>query len=246
MKKLFALTAALLAAAFCGTAFAGGDWGTLVAQMESREKIKREGPAFFAQTALLAPQVSGRELWELSCSAPDPQIRAAASAALVKKWFPEGDPANWRQVNGFFPPASCVPRQIVAVNALFNAVTALSQMPEGKYAAAWLMQRFAQSPMGRLIFIDNMPAPFRKTLDELIAETGMGGCWDSSKIEGPYPFVPVYDGVRTFDYAASRGLQFLDGFGGICSSSGPYAWDRARGAVYRIADPSVNRIWYKD
>lgn len=246
MKKLIALmTAAVLAAAFCGTAFAGDDWDTLVAQMESRQKIKTEGPAFLAQIALLAPSGSDRELWELSCSAPAVQTRAAASAALVKKWFPEGDPANWQQVKGFFPPSSYVPRQIVAVNALFNAVTALSQMPEGKYAAAWLMRQFAQSSMGKLIFIDNMPAPFRKTLDELIAETGMGGYWASSKIEGPYPFVPVYGGVRTYDYAVSRGLQFLDGFGGV-SVSGPYAWDRARGAVYRIVDPSANKIWDND
>ncbi|MPM96101.1 hypothetical protein SDC9_143258 [bioreactor metagenome] len=73
----------------------------------------------------------------------------------------------------------------------------------------------------------------------------MGGDWTSDKIEGPYPFVPVYNGVRTYDYAVSRGLQFLDGFGGI-SASGPYAWDRARGTVYRIVDPSANTIWEKD
>ena len=43
-----------------------------------------------------------------------------------------------------------------------------------------------------------------------------------------------YNGVRTYDYAVSRGLQFLDGFGGI-AASGPYAWDRARGTVYRLS-----------
>lgn len=245
MKKIFVLMlAAALAAVFCGAAAAGDDWDTFVAQMENRQKIKSEGPAFYDQIALLAPAGSERELWELSCSAPNLQTRAAASAALVKKWFPEGDPANWQQVTGFFPPASYVPRQIVAVNALFNAVTALSQMPEGKYAAAYLMRQFAQSSMGKLIFIDNMPAPFRKTLDSLLAETDMGGYWASSKIEGPYPFVPVYNGVRTYDYAMSRGFQFLNGFGGI-AESGPYAWDRANGFVYRLVDPSV-KVWDRD
>lgn len=246
MKKIIALVTltAALAAVFCGAVLAA-DWDAFVAQMESRGKIKSEGPAFLERIALLAPEGSERELWELSCSAPSLQTRAAASTALVKKWFPEGDPANWQRVTGFFPPSSYVPKQIAAVNALFNAVTALSQMPDGKYAAAYLMRQFAQSSMGKLVFIGNMPAQFRKTLDSLIAETDMGGDWTSDKIEGPYPFVPVYNGVRTYDYAVSRGLQFLDGFGGI-SASGPYAWDRARGTVYRIVDPSANTIWEKD
>ena len=94
---------------------------------------------------MLAPAGSDAELFALSMNAPSAETRAAAGAALVKKWFPDGDPANWEKVNGFMSAGSYVPRQIVAVNALYNAVTALSELPDGKYAAAWLMTRFAST-----------------------------------------------------------------------------------------------------
>ncbi|MDO5115617.1 MAG: hypothetical protein Q4D58_05920 [Synergistaceae bacterium] len=244
MKKTAALVILLLTALICcGAASADDRWDKMVAQMESREKIRNEGPAFLSQIALLAPAGSDAELWRLSYSAPSLQTAAAAGVALVKKWFPDGDPANWEEVVGFFPSNSYVPRQLVAVNALFNAVSALSRMEEGKYAAAWLMLRFGESSRGRLIFIYNMPEQFRKTLDRLIAETSMPGYWESDKIEGPWPFVPRYNGTVLYDRAVTENYQFLNGMGGI-AGSGPYAWDRARGFVYRVIDPN-NSIWIK-
>ena len=114
MKKIIAALAAALVAVFsCGAAFADAEWDAFVAEMESRMKIKEEGEAAYTRIALLAPAGSDAELFELSMNAPSVDTRAAAGAALVKKWFPDGDPANWEQIDGFTSPGSFVPRQIV-------------------------------------------------------------------------------------------------------------------------------------
>lgn len=244
MKKFIAAAVVLLAVLSCGAAFADDRWDALVAEMESRIKIKEEGESVYTRIALLAPAGSDRELFALSLKAPSPETRAAAGAALVKKWFPGGDPANWESVKGFWESGNYVPFQIVAVNALFNAVTALTEMPDGKYAAAWLMTRFASSPRATLIFIDSMPAPFRKTLDRLIAETGMPGAWETTRIEGPYPFVPLYNGWVKTDTAMTRGYQFLDGLGRV-AQYGQFAWDRVNGFVYEVFDPA-EEDFYQD
>ena len=183
MKKIIAALAAALVAVFsCGAAFADAEWDAFVAEMESRMKIKEEGEPVYTRIALLAPAGGDAELFDLSMNAPSVETRAAAGAALVKKWFPDGDPANWEQIEGFTSPGSYVPRQIVAVNALYNAVTALAELPDGKYAAAWLMTRFGSTSRAKLIFIDSMPAQFRETLDRLIAETGMPGAWETPRV----------------------------------------------------------------
>ena len=247
MKKFIALAAAALVAMSGTPSAAPADtcWDEFVAREAEREKIHAEGPEYFSKIALLAPQGGDAELWRLSCSAPTQEMRAAASAALVKKWFPGGDPANWESVTGFFPSSSFTPKQLVAVNALFNAVDALSRVEGGKYSAAWLMTRFAKSSRAKLCFIDEMPEYFRKVLDDLIAETKMPGDWSSSRIAGPYPFVPLYGGERSMSYATANGLQFLDGAGAV-ANFGPYAWYRARGFVYRIVDRSDRGFWLRD
>ncbi|MBQ9882504.1 MAG: hypothetical protein IJM42_07855 [Synergistes sp.] len=238
IRKLFAsvMLTVLLCSALPAAAADPAGWDEFVEREMAREKIREEGPGYFSRTALLAPEGSDAELWQLSLAAPTPEVRAAAACALVNKWFPDGDPANWEAVRGFLPASSYVPKQIVAVNALFNAVDALRYSQEGKYAAAWLMMRFASSSRAKLLFIEEMPQYFRNVLDELLAEVKMPGDWSSKKIEGPYPFVPLYDGIRTVNYAITNGLQFIDGTGGL-ASFGYYAWDRANGLVYRVEDP---------
>lgn len=240
MKKITAILCVLaLVACFCGAASAASmDWDTLVTQMEEKEKVYSVGPEFFEKMAEQAPDENEVTLWKLSCSAKLPEERAAASAALVKGLFPEGNPSRWEEVNGFFPTGTYVPRQLVAVNALFNAVMEFMRLEDGKYTAAWLMKEFVKSSRARVIFIDNMPEAFRETLDELLAQVYMGGAWESSKIQGPYPFVPVYGGKCTTTYAIDHHLQFMDGLCGVARStgSGYYGWDREKGYIYRIVD----------
>ena len=239
MKKLHALILSLILIASFGTAaVADEDWDSFVARMKQQEMIKTEGAAYLEQLAAMVPNADYIGLWQISCSAPSLKDRAAAGYALVLNLFPNGDPARWQEVQGFFPPGSYVPAQIVAVNALFNTVIALTQMPEGKYSAAFLMKRFSQSARGMLIFIETTPAVFRETLDTLIAETGLDGDWTTKKVEGIYPFVPVYNGMRTEQFAVTNKLIFLNGYGGV-AQNGPFAWDKLRGYVYRIVAPDA-------
>ena len=71
----------------------------------------------------------------------------------------------------------------------------------------------------------------------LIAETGMPGAWETTRIEGPWPFVPVFNGWVRRERAITEGYQFFDGFA-RAASNGQYAWDRVNGFVYRVYDPS--------
>lgn len=248
MKKMIALAAALTTLLAAGAAFAQeasqpAGWDQFVAQMAQQQQIKN-GEAIVEQLAAAAPQVSDKELWKLSCSAPDLRTQAAASLALVKKLFPNGDPSQWENVSGFFPPSSYMPLQLVAVNALFNAVTAMTDMTgdqEALYGAAWLMTQFGKSSSGKLIFIDNMPQHFRTTLDKLIAATNLPGLWSSSKIEGPWPFVPTYQGTIPDSLAFGNNYQFLNGWGQIANFGG-YAWNRAQGYVYQVISSDDNDI----
>ena len=240
MRRYFAVVFALMLVCCAVPAFAAQNWDEFAARMEMKQQIKDKGPQIMAQVAAQAPALSDKELWKLSCSAPDVQQQAAASVALINKWFPNGDPSQWQQVTGFFPQTSYVPRQIVAINVLFNAVTALSQTPDGKMAAAYLLEMFQKSSLGMITFIGTMPAQFRKTLDALAADTGMiPEMWESKTIEGPYPFVPVYNGYTTYDRAVERNYQFIDGWGGI-AANGSYAWDRAHGYIYQVATEYID------
>lgn len=250
MKRITTMLCALaLAVCFCTAAAAASlDWDSAVAWLNEKEKIYSYGPELFEKTASQAPDEDEATLWEISCGAQLPEERAAASAALVKELFPDGDPSRWEEVNGFFPTGTYVPRQLVAVNALFNAVTEFMRIEDGKYTAAWLMKEFVKSSRARVIFIDNMPEEFRETLDSLLAQVNMGGAWESSKVQGPYPFVPKYGGVRTTAYAADYGLQFMDGMCGVARSTGfgYFGWDRANGRLYRLVDHSEGDMRYKE
>ena len=231
------LCAAVIAASgICTASAKAADWNDFSAHMEQQAKIRNEGAAFMEQLKNQAPGGDNKTLWEASCKASSPQERAAASYALMLKLLPNGDPSKWEEVKGFFDTSSYMPNQIVAVNALFNAVTALYQMPEGKYAAAYLMQEFGKSSRGKIIFIETTPKEFRATLDALIAETGLEGDWSSEKVEGPYPFVPRYAGVKTRQNAMTSNRIFLDGYGSI-ATNGNFAWDRFKKEIYTIIDP---------
>ena len=234
MKKTFVIAVMVLTAFWALPALAASDWDSFVAQMESEQRLKTDGPVIVAQVAQMAPQATDKELWNLSCNAPSVETRAAASVALVNKLFPSGDPSRWQEVQGFFPPQSYIPLQLVAVNALYNAVTALSQMPNGKLGAAYLMTQFGKSAIGKLYFVDNMPSQFRKTMDTLVAETPLAGDWSSETIEGTAQIVPVYNNVIVASAVQdNNNFQFINGMG-LVANEGPYSWDRAHGYIYKL------------
>jgi hypothetical protein len=244
MKKILAvIAAALLLAAFAAPVLAASDWNSMVADMQKREKIKETGAAVLQNIRELEPSGSEKELWSMLWSG-EPKWRAAAALALVDRMFPGGDPSKWEQVTGFIGKGSRQPRQLAAMDGLFVAVEEMRKLPDGVWGSALLLSQFGRSGMGKVQFIDELPAGMREVLDDVIAQTGLPGDWSSKRVRGRLPLLPVYNGFITRDAADSRQMQYLDGFGSI-SGNGRYAWDRDRGYIYEVIEESDWRsdIW---
>lgn len=237
MKKSALLTAALMFLAILSIvvpAFAATDWDTFAAQMEKRDKIKVTGEAVLNDMRSIAPEGSEENLWRMLWNG-ETRSRAAAAVALVDRMFPDGDPSRWQEVSGFLPNRGVQPRQLVAMDGLFVAVLALKELPDGVWGAAYLLDNFGKSGIGKVKFIDEIPADLKEAIAEIVAETGIPGDWSSSMIRGRMPLLPSYRGAISRDTADSRNMQYLDGYGAL-AANGRYAWDRDNGYVYDVVD----------
>ena len=239
MKKIVLVMMFVLLFSVCSApAFADDKWDAFVAKMEQQAKIKEIGLPVIEALRQSAPQGTEEELWQMSKSG-EAKARAAAAVALVDKMFPGGDPSRWEEVRGFLPRRSVQPRQLLAVDALFSAVSAMRELPDGVWGSAYMLDLFGKSAMGRLKFIDDIPAELRTVLDKVIEETQLRGDWSSSVIRGRMPLLPSYRGYITRNRADSEAMQFLDGYGSL-SGNGRYAWDRERNYIYEIIDDSFD------
>ena len=242
VKWTAALILVLAFALYSVPVFAASDWDTFVAEMQKREKIKDTGAAVVADMLDIAPGGSETELWKRIWEG-EPRWRAAAAVALIYRVFPNGDPSRWQEVSGFEPQQSFQPRQLIAIDALFAAVDALSRMPDGIWGSAYLLDLFGKSGMGKIIFIEEIPEGMDKVISDVISETGLPGDWSIKRVRGRLPLLPVYRGYITRSSADSRNMQYLDGYGAL-ASNGSYAWDRDRGYFYQVAeDNGFPDVW---
>lgn len=234
MKKLLALALLLLAPAF--PAFASGDWDAFVERYQKQENIKVLGRKTIEELRRERPQGSESDLWAMLGSR-DARTRAAAGVALVDEMFPDGNPGRWGEIRGFMPRGSALPRQLMAMDGLFAAVIALADLPDGIWAAAYLMGMFGESGLGKVKFIDEIPCELAKALPFIIEKTGLPGDWTIGKVRGRLPLRPRDGGCTTRDRADLRRMEYVDG-GGSIASNGSYAWDRDSGIIYRVIDGS--------
>lgn len=242
VKSIVIVFLAVTIGLFAMPLFAASDWDTFTAEMEKRSKIKDTGTAIIADMRDIAPQGTDIELWN-KLWVGEPRWRAAAAVALIDRIFPQGDPSKWEEVSGFASNRSVQPRQLIAIDALFVAVDALRQIPDGVWGSAYLLQQFGKSGWGKVMFIEEIPAGFDQTLKDVIVATGLTGDWSVKRLRGKLPLLPIYRGYITRDSADSRNLQYLGGYGSI-ASSGRYAWDRDRGYVYEVMDDNSDKdIW---
>lgn len=241
--KYIAVILLVLAISFFSVpVFAASDWDTFTAEMEQRSKIKDTGSAIVADMLDIAPQGTEMELWNKLWDG-EPRWRAAAAVALINKMFPDGDPSRWQEISGFVPQRSAVPRQLMAMDALFVAVDSLRKLPDGVWGSAYLLYLFGKSGMGKVIFIEEIPEGMDKVLEEIISATSLPGDWSVKKIRGKLPLLPSYRGYVTRDTADFRNMQYLDGYGSI-AANGEYVWDRDKGYVYKVIEDSSGRdVW---
>lgn len=235
-KSVIAAVLMAIVLALSAPAFAAADWDTFVADMQRRSNIKEMGPSVLRDIRAIEPSGTEYELWSKLWSG-EPKMRAAAGLAIIDRIFPNGDPARWEEVRGFLSKHSLQPRQLAAMDGLFVTIAALKELPDGVWASAYLLDSFGKSAMGRVKFIDEIPADLRPVIDEVLSKTGLPGDWTSKKIRGKMPMLPVYRGYIRSDAADFLNMEYLDGYGSI-SGNGPYVWDRDRGYIYKVFDDS--------
>lgn len=243
---LLALAGACLLASKTAAAGPLEDWA---AQIEARDAGMAQVEGFKAELLGEASQVSPRERWRrLVKGEPTAREQAAEALALVEELFPDGDPANWDDVKGFWLPAD-VPKPLAAFDAVFLGVEALLSMedPRAPWAARWLAERLAVSDRARTAAFRTAPGEVRRMLEALaeVAPPPPTGGWPSGVAKGDLPYARAASGWITEARATMEGMTFLDASGVPKGGTGPYAWDRERGRLYRVVFDE-DRIWIYD
>ncbi|MEG1641651.1 MAG: hypothetical protein RR272_00915 [Synergistaceae bacterium] len=209
-------------------------WDEFVAKMEKKEKIETVGLPVLEQYKANPVSGSELELWNKLWESSNAE-KSRVAVTLISQMFPDGDVSRWEEIDGFIEHATLRPRQLLALDALFVAISSLSTNDKDIWAASYLLQQFSKSSAGNLKFIAEMPEGLRPTIDKIIAVTGLTGVWETTKTTGKMPLLPAYQGTITRSLADDRNMTYLDGFGRI-ASNGSYAWDRDRGYLYKVKE----------
>lgn len=231
LSVLFLVTCVVLTVTPAG-AVPSKTWDEYVMEVNRKDKVTLEGPKVLEKYT----QESNKSEYELWCSLRDKHGRADAVTAvtMINKMFPNGDPSRWNEVTGFIRN-SMRPRQLMAIDAFFAALDALSRSDEDIWGAALLLQKFCKSSRGKFMFIDTMPKEARPILDRIVAKTGIKSVWKTSKFKGNLPLCPRYRGIKSRSLVIKYDMQYIDGAGRV-ASHGTYAWDRDRGYFYYVKD----------
>ncbi|KUK99639.1 MAG: Uncharacterized protein XE12_1603 [Synergistales bacterium 54_9] len=195
-----------------------------------------------------AGDLDGLGLWRsiVGSSTPHRQ-RAADSLKLIEILFPRGDTSRWEDVSGFWYPA-LIPKPLAAFDAVYYAVMGLLELDEegAPWLARELMAGLRRSSRAAHIAMREAPVEYASIvarLDELTGLSPMGG-WPAGELVGNLPFArPVRFSVSA-DWALAMGMTFLDNSGVPASGMGPYAWDRKKGAIYRVTDGLDDDVWW--
>jgi len=196
-----------------------------------------------------AGELDGLGLWRSIIDSSTPHRKRAANALkLIEILFPQGDTSRWEEVSGFWYPA-LIPRPLAAFDAVYYAAMGLLELdePGAPWLARELMSGLRRSSRSAHIAMREAPAeyaPIVAGLDERTGLSPMGG-WPSGELVGSLPFArPVRFSISA-DWALVMGMTFLDNSGVPTSGMGPYAWDRKRGAIYRVTDGSDDGVWWR-
>lgn len=244
---LFLLLAALIGLFQApGPAGASRSFEELVDIYTRKSEIRPEAEAL--RSELLEMTWDSGELDLLgSIMAPSltPEQRAANGLKLIDGLFPGGDPARWESISGFWIPRM-IPKPLAAFDAVFFTAIALLEM--GREGAPWiardLLVDLRRSSRAALLALRIAPEEYLwivETLEELTKMPPMGG-WPEAVIRGKLPFARQVRSAVTETHAIMKEMQFLNS-AGQPTPSGPYAWDRDRGRIYRVVYPDDRYLW---
>ncbi len=193
-----------------------------------------------------APALEERALWEKLWAPLAPREKAALGLRLMEQIYPlRGDPGKWEEIRGFWHP-SMHPRSLAGLDAFFVTLQALLEMeePPASLLAYLLLKEFCTSSRARQIALREGPEIYGFLREELESQNlAPPGGWPRWKGKGTLPLARPVRGYVTVDTALARRMTFLDGYGGIASGLGRYAWDRETGRIYRVIYREDRRIF---
>ena len=244
MKGRNALLCALVFVVLYGTAACASRYDDLLARYEAARIGDVAAAALRTRLAGAAEKPAPLDLWDsLMREGISPELRAANALALLDALVPDGDPARWSEVGGFWRPRE-IPTPLAAVDAILYAAGALAEMndPGAPWLARKLLLALLSDPAAALLFADNGPAEYAMTVDALTRKQVLPphGVWRKDAPVGRLPLAREVRGFVTRDRAYAEGMTFLDAIGRP-AANGVYAWDRIRGRIYEVADD--RRLW---
>ncbi len=217
-------------------------WEELVAVYGAAEE-RRQGVEDLRRELLgeVSSSMGEEELWEALWEKQKPMRRSALALSLVERLFPEGDPARWEEISGFWRP-SMISRSLAALDAVFSAAVSLVEFggEEAESLALQILGRLSRSSRARYHALLNAPEEYRWIL-ERFGRTNPP--LPKGKFIGKLPLAQPVRGWVNEEQALRLGATFLDGFGGVARGSGRYAWDRERGRIYRVRHDD-DRWWF--
>lgn len=241
-KKIVAVIILILAALSFVPAAQADEWDDLLERVRKENMINQKGTEIIAKLRSEAPDGTELELWQLIWFGYE-RPRASAAVALIDKLFPESDPARWEEVGGFITRDTFATRQLAALDALFAAVMIMSKDPDMIWGAAYLLQAFGHSGMGKVIFIDKIPSGLRAAIDKVIEVTGLRGDWSSREELGRFPLLPSFGGYIGYSGGGGPHMQFIDGAGRL-AQNGSLVWNRKNGKIYKIIEKRSRFPWF--
>jgi hypothetical protein len=223
-------------------------WEELVEAYGQKAELEPKAKALGEELLAEAADLQGVELWRHVVDPATPgRQRAADGLKLVREIFPGGEPAGWDEVSGFWLPAM-VPKPLAAFDAVY--FTAIGLLGLDEPGAAWLARQLLtelkRSSRAAHLALREAPAEYETILSHLeeATEPPPVGGWPEGKTTGTLPFArPVRFSVSG-DYAIMKGMTFLNNSGVPVSGMGPFAWDRKRGAIYRVVDDEELSFWH--
>ena len=245
MRRIFALFILIATAALVGVvpAEANKDWDELVRTYGKKEEERGVIQALREGLLAEAPRADPSFLWEgLFLPGTEARRRASLGLALVEALCPEGDPARWEEVEGFWNPQE-IPLSLASLDAVYGAVLALGEMDEkgASLLASTLLRRLLQSPRARVHAFLTAPVQYGRIVHSL---PPWGPPWPQGELRGSLPLARSVRGTISESRALSLGHTFLDGYGRIASGTGFYAWDRVRGDIFRVRDGRDRLRWW--
>lgn len=252
-KPVFAMMTTILLLIFCDQGFPGEpgrgrSFEDLAESYQLRDAELSEAAFLESELLSIAEDLAPADLWRSILESRRPaKNRAANGLALIRILFPHGDASKWAEVSGFwFPPL--IPKPLAALDAVFYTSIALLEMnePGAHWIAARIMDGLRNSSRAALLSMRTAPREYRTIISQLEAKTSVQpiGGWPGAEIRGELPFASAAASYATQEKALSTGMVFLNNSGQPVSGTGPFAWDRKKGRIYRVVESLDDIDWW--